>query len=69
MGLGLSWGKPSEESFGPGLDDQYTAELYYLFHLMEFITLTPDVQLLVYPAFNPDEDLIAVFGIRARLNF
>jgi porin len=69
IGLGLNWGKPSEESFGPGLDDQYTAELFYRFQLMEIISLTPDVQLLVNPALNPDEDLIAVFGIRARLNF
>ena len=69
IGLGLSWGKPSERSFGPGLDAQYTAELFYRFQLMELITLTPDMQLLINPAINPDEDLIAVFGIRARLNF
>ena len=68
-GLGLNWGKPSEDSFGPGLDDQYSAELYYRFQLMQFLTITPDVQLLVNPALNPDEDLIAIFGIRGRLNF
>jgi porin len=69
VGLGLNWGKPSEDSFGPGLDDQYTAELFYRFQLMKFITITPDVQLLVNPALNPDDDLIAIFGIRVRFNF
>ena len=68
IGLGLNWGKPSEGSFGPGLDDQYTAELFYRFQLMEIVTLTPDVQLLVNPAQNPDNDVIAIFGIRLRLN-
>lgn len=33
------------------------------------LTITPDVQLLFNPALNPDEDLIAIFGIRARIYF
>jgi porin len=69
VALGLSWGRPSEEIFGPGLNDQYTAELFYRLKLSNIITITPDVQLLVDPALNPDEDVIAIFGIRARLSF
>ena len=69
IALGLSWGRPSEETFGPGLDDQYTAELFYRLHLLQNITVTLDVQLLVNPALNPDEDVIAIFGVRVRLSF
>lgn len=68
IGVGLSWGRPAE-SFGPDLDDQVTAELYYRFHLWKILTLTTDLQLLIDPAQNPDEDLIAVFGLRGRVSF
>ena len=69
LGLGINWSRPSEDTFGPGLDDQYTAEIYYRFQLLKVLTITPDVQLLVNPALNPDEDLVAVFGIRGRISF
>ncbi len=69
LALGVNWGRPSEESFGPGLDDQYTVELFYRFQLLKILTITPDVQLVVNPANNPDEDVIAIFGLRARLSF
>ena len=69
IGLGLSWGRPSEESLGPGLNDQYTAEVFYRLELLKVVTLTPDVQLLVDPALNPNEDVIAIFGVRGRVSF
>lgn len=66
--LGLSWGKPSESTFGEVLKDQYTMELYYRLHLIKIITLTPDIQLIINPALNPDKNLIAVFGLRGRIS-
>ena len=69
LGVGLSWGRPSEEALGSQLNDQYTAELFYRFQLLKILTITPDMQLLVNPANNPDEEVIAIFGIRARLSF
>ena len=69
LGFGLNWGRPSEETFGPGLRDQYTAELFYRLHLLPHLTITPDVQLVVNPALNPDEDQIWLFGLRARIDF
>ena len=36
---------------------------------LNILSITPDVQLIVNPANNPDEDMIAIFGIRARLSF
>ncbi len=67
IALGLSWGEPSEENFGEGLKDQYTAEIFYRIQILQNVTVTPDIQLLVDPALNPEEDVIAVFGIRGRV--
>ena len=69
LGVGLNWSRPNEDTFGPGLDDQYTAEIYYRFQLLKILTITPDVQLLINPASNPEEDQVWIFGLRARLAF
>ena len=63
VGLGLNWSNPTEST----LDDQYTAEIFYRFQLAQNIAITPDIQFLVDPALNPDEDFIVVFGLRARI--
>jgi hypothetical protein len=36
---------------------------------LKIITITPDVQIIVDPALNLNEELIAIFGLRVRLNF
>jgi len=35
--------------------------------LTQNLAITPDVQLIINPALNPDESSIWVFGLRARL--
>jgi len=65
LGFGINWGRPPES----GLDDQYTAELFYRLQLAQNLAITPDVQMLINPALNPNEDVIWVFGLRARLAF
>jgi len=69
IGLGLNWSRPSEDTFGPGLDDQYTAEIYYRLQLLKVLTITPDIQVLFKPSLKPDEDVIFVFGLRGRISF
>lgn len=63
IGFGLNWGRPPDS----GLDDQYTAEVFYRLQLVQNLAITPDVQLIFNPALNPDEDTLWVFGLRARL--
>jgi len=64
--LGLGWAKPSEETYGPGLDDEWALEaLYRLQHPPNF-ALMPDLQLLLEPARNPDANTMLVFGIGKR---
>ena len=63
VGLGLSWERPGANT----LDDQYTAELFYRLQLSKNFALTPDMQVIADPALNPNEDVIYLFGLRARL--
>ncbi len=67
LGLGLNWSRPSDTAVGPDLDDQYTIEAFYRLQLTPRLAVTPDVQLIIDPALNPDENRIWVFGLRARL--
>ena len=69
LGFGLNWSRPNEDTLGPGLDDQVTAELYYRWQVLKVLAITPDVQLVFNPALNPDENMIAIFGLRARISF
>ena len=55
------------DSFGDGLDDQWTGEVFYRINLGKHFAVTPDVQVLVNPALDPDKDIIGIFGLRARL--
>ena len=67
FGLGVNWGQPNREIYGTTGDDQYTLEAYYRLQLLKYLQVTPDIQLLLNPAFNPDEDRVWVFSLRARL--
>jgi len=62
-GLSLAWGQPSVS----GIRDQYVVEAFYRLQLTPELQLTPDIEFIVNPSFNPTEDLIVVFGLRARL--
>ena len=67
LGFAVNWGEPNEESFGSGLDDQYTFELFYRLQLTKEIAVTPDIQYVIDPALNPDENSIWYFGLRSRI--
>lgn len=69
LGVGLNWGRPAEETFGPDLDDQYTMEAYYRRQVNQHMTITPNVQLLINSALNPQNDQIWILGLRARASF
>ncbi|MCL7975932.1 MAG: carbohydrate porin [marine benthic group bacterium] len=68
LGLGINWGKPNSTTWGEGLRDQYTVELFWRWQLGSQLAVTPDLQLLINPANNPDESSIWVFGVRGRFN-
>jgi porin len=64
-GIGISLGKPADSA----LRDQFTSEAFYRFQLTQFRAVTPDVQLIADPAPNPNEDVLALFGIWLRTAF
>jgi porin len=65
--IGAGWARPSEETFGPGLDDETVIETSYEFQITRNFSLLPDLQVVFNPANNPDESSIWVIGIRAIL--
>ena len=62
MGIGISWGSPADAG-----RDQYTTEVFYRIQVLPSLALTPDLQIILNPAFNPDRRVIAVLGARLRL--
>ena len=68
-GVGLNWSEPNEDTFGPGLDDQYAVEFFARLQVMQGLQLTPIVHYIRNPALNPKENDSWVLGLRARMVF
>ncbi|AQQ66337.1 hypothetical protein Mag101_00750 [Microbulbifer agarilyticus] len=66
LGVALNWNRPSEDTFGVKLDDQYLVEVFQRWQITEGLQLTPSLQLMQKPALNPDTDSIWVLGLRMR---
>ena len=65
IGLGASWAKP----FNDALRDQYGLEAYWKILLLPSLWVTPGVQFIIDPSFNPQQDNITIAQIKARLFF
>ena len=66
FGAAVNWGDVNDLSFGPGLDDQYTAEVFYRWQTTDKLAVTADIQYLKDPALNPDESSVYIWSMRAR---
>jgi porin len=66
VALAFNYGRPNETTFGSGLDDQYTMEAFWRWQVGEQLAITPNLQMLVNPALNPESDQTWVYGVRAR---
>jgi porin len=69
LGLGLNWGEPNEDTFSPGLKDQYAIEAFYRVPVGNRFAVTADAQLIKDPALNPSESTIWMLNVRARFVF
>jgi porin len=67
FGLGMSWGEPSEDAFGKGVDDEKVVEIFYRMQLTPGLAVAPDLQVIFDPSQNPSEDRITVIGVRVRM--
>lgn len=63
FGVGLNWSDPGD-AFA---EAQYTAEIFYRLTVSPNLAITPSVQLIANPALNPEEDSLAIFGLRGRI--
>jgi len=71
FGVGLSYGEASEDpvgGFGSNLEPQYTGEIFYRFQLSQHLAITPDLQWIIDPVLNPNENSIFIAGVRVRLS-
>ena len=69
LGVGLNWGEPNEDTFAPGLSDQYAIEAFYRVPVGNRFAVTADTQFIKDPALNPTERTIWMFNVRARFAF
>jgi porin len=69
LGAAINWGRPNEDTFGPGLDDQLALEVFYRVAAGTRVALTADVQYIEDPALNPTESSIWMFNLRGRIAF
>jgi porin len=65
--IGAGWAKPSDRTFGPGLDNEMVLETSYQFRPTKNFSVMPDMQVIFNPVNNPAESSIWVFGLRAIL--
>ncbi|CTQ56560.1 Carbohydrate-selective porin [Roseibium album] len=65
FGLALGWARPSIDS----LEQQYTLEAFYRFHLTDNLAITPDAQLIINPALTPAEEALWTGDLRVRSTF
>ncbi len=66
LGLGFSWGRPTDRS----LDNQTGIEAFYRLQLLNELAVTANVQVIFNPASNPtSKDPVTVFGLRLRTLF
>jgi len=66
LSFGYSWGQTNETTFGVA-EDQHTFELFYRLQLSQRIAITPDVQFIVNPALNNQQNSLFLYGIRGRI--
>ncbi|TDJ46180.1 MAG: hypothetical protein E2O50_00310 [Gammaproteobacteria bacterium] len=72
VGIGASWGEPIDGVTLGGLpqhqpaEDQYGMEFYWKILLTQDLWITPNLQFIINPTFNPNTDSIVIPGFKFR---
>ena len=70
MAISGMWSQPFNNIFpGSGQRDQYGVEAYWNIATTENSTLTPGLQLIEHPSFNPKVDFLAIPSLKFRVAF
>ena len=67
--IGINWGQPNEDTFGPGLKDQTSIEMFSRLQVAQNFQLTPALHYMRNPALNTEANHSWVVALRARVNF
>jgi len=65
VAIAWAWGDPTAAD----ARDEQLVELYYRAALNQYVEATPNLQLVINPGRNPQDDLIGVFGFRLQATF
>ena len=65
IAMAMSWADPINKN----QRDQYGLEAYWKILLLPNVWITPGLQLIFDPTFNPQEDTVAIGQIKARMSF
>lgn len=68
LGVAIGWGEINESTWGTGLDNQTSMEVFFRLQVSSKFAITPDVQYILNPALNPNKNSMLLGGIRARLS-
>jgi len=69
FGLGFNWAQPSEDTYGEGLKNQFSTEVFSRLQILQNFELTPNIQWVINPALNTISNHSWVFGLRGRVHF
>lgn len=69
LGVGVNWSRPNKDTFGPNLDDQFTAEIFQQIQMTKNFEVTPSIQYIHNPALNPLDNSNLLVGLRMRVSF
>ena len=69
FGLGINWAQPSEDTYGEGLKNQFSTEVFSRLQVLQNFELTPNIQWVINPALNTASNHSWVFGLRGRVHF
>ncbi len=64
-GFAAGYGRPHDSALG----NEAVMECFYRVQVSSGLQITPDLQLVVHPSAKAASDVVAVFGLRARLAF
>ena len=67
--IGLNWARAPGTATVPDPRDQFTAEAFYRYQPFSNVQITPSLQLLANPAYDPAQSMDSVVSLRARVVF
>ncbi|MEY8120720.1 MULTISPECIES: carbohydrate porin [unclassified Falsihalocynthiibacter] len=69
VAVGLNWGRAPKSATLTNPPDQVSTELFYRYQPFSNLQITPSLQLITNPTYDPTQGTVAVVSLRARVTF